>query len=88
LRGIPVIWITAAKVVAPCRLWLRFSDGVEGEADLADFVAVDTRPIVAELRDPIAFAALRVEFDTVVWENGFDLAPEFLRARIKPPVAV
>lgn len=83
-----MIWITAAEVVGPCRLWLRFSDGVEGEVDLADFVAADARPIVAALRDPSAFAAMRVEFDTVVWDNGFDLAPEFLRARIKPPVAV
>ncbi len=25
------------------------------------------------------FAALRVALDTVVWDNGFDLAPEFLQ---------
>jgi hypothetical protein len=82
-----MFWVTAAKVVAPYRLWLRFSDGVEGETDLAEFVATDSRPVVVALRDPAAFARMRVDLDTVVWDNGFDLAPEFLRARIKPPVS-
>jgi hypothetical protein len=88
MRRRSVIWVTAAKAIGPFRLWLRFSDGSEGEADLAEFVATDSRPIVAALRNPVAFAALRVDFDTVVWDNGFDLAPEFLRAQIKPPVSV
>ena len=36
------------------------------------------------LRDRAAFSAVRVAMDTVVWENGFDIAPEFLRAMAKP----
>ena len=83
-----MIWVTEAKAIGPFQVWLRFSDGTEGEVDLAEFVAADSRPILAALRNPTAFAALRVDFDTVVWDNGFDLAPEFLRARIKPPVSV
>jgi len=40
------------------------------------------------LRDPAVFAAMRVVMDTVVWDNGFDLAPECLHARLKAtPVA-
>jgi len=38
----------------------------------------DSRPIVTALRDPQAFSRVRVESDTVTWDNGFDLAPEFL----------
>ena len=78
-----MIWVTDAKTLPDCRLWVRFSDDTEGEIDLKDFIASDTRPIVAALRDPAAFSAIRVEMDTVVWENGFDLAPEFLHARAK-----
>jgi len=36
------------------------------------------------LRDPAVFAALRVDMDTVVWESGFDLAPEYLRSLLIP----
>jgi hypothetical protein len=46
----------------------------------------DPRPIVAGLRDSAAFAAMSVEMDTVVWTNGFDLAPEFLRANLRTHV--
>ncbi len=81
------IWITEAKPLSEYRLWVRFSDSAEGVVDLGGFVASDERKIVRALRDPAAFAAVRVESDTVVWENGFDLAPKFLRERVKPGVA-
>jgi hypothetical protein len=82
-----MIWVTDAKHVDGYRLWLRFSDGTEGEVELGSLVQNDTRPIVAALRDPAAFAALRVDMDTVVWDNGFDLAPEYLYARVKAAAA-
>ncbi|MBA3902550.1 MAG: DUF2442 domain-containing protein [Rhodocyclaceae bacterium] len=78
-----MIWVTEAKALPDFRLWARFSGGTEGEIDLKDFIARDTRPIVSALRDPLAFSALRVDMDTVVWDNGFDLAPEFLHAQAK-----
>ena len=78
-----MIWVTEAKALPGFRLWVRFSDNTEGEVDLKDFVASDPRPIVSGLRDPAAFAAIRVESDTVVWANGFDLAPEFLHAKMR-----
>jgi hypothetical protein len=78
-----MIWVTDAKPLVAYRLWVRFSDATEGEVDLGDLIANDTRPIVMALRDPAAFAALRVDMDTVVWDNSFDLAPEYLRARVK-----
>ncbi len=78
-----MIWVTEAKTLPEYRLWVRFSDNIEVEIDLKDFIASDPRPIVAALRDAAMFSAIRVEMDTVVWSNGFDLAPEFLYARAK-----
>jgi hypothetical protein len=78
-----MIWVTDAKALPDFCLWVRFSDKSEGEVDLKSFVAGDSRPIVAALRDPTVFAAIRVEMDTVVWANGFDLAPEFLHAKMR-----
>lgn len=82
-----MIWVTDAKALPHHRLWVRFSDGIEGEIDLKDFIASDARPIVAALRDQAAFSAIRVELDTVVWANGFDLAPEYLYAHAKAHVS-
>ena len=76
-----MIWVTEAHTLPEYRLHVRFSNGTEGEVDLGKFIASDQRPIVKELCDPAVFAAIRVEMDTVVWANGFDLAPEFLYAK-------
>ena len=78
-----MIWVTVAKGLLDFCLWVWFSDNSEGEVNLKSFIAGDSRPIVAALRDPGAFAAIRVEMDTVVWANGFDLAPEFLHAKVR-----
>ena len=78
-----MIWVTDAKHPGRYRLWVRFSDTSEGEIDPADLVLNDKRPIVAALCDPAVFAAIRVDMDTVVWDHGFDLAPEYLHARFR-----
>ena len=77
-----MIWVTHAAALPDYRLALSFSDGSSGVIDLREFVFSDPRPIVAALRSAAAFAAIRVASDTVVWDNGFDLAPEFLYARL------
>jgi len=81
------VWVTDAKALSGYRLWVRFSDASEGEVALKEFIFADTRPIVLELREPTAFAAIRVDMDTVVWANGFDLAPEYLYANKKSTAA-
>jgi hypothetical protein len=77
-----VIWVTEAKALPASRIWLRFSDSSEGVVDLRKFIESDHREIVRQLVDPVVFQNLCVENDTVVWANGFDLAPEFLRSRL------
>ncbi len=58
-------------------IWLRFNDGAEGEIDLSGELDGE---VFAPLRDKNAFRRFRVdpELETIVWENGADLAPEFL----------
>ena len=63
-------------------LWLRFSDGSEGEVDLAGELS---GPIFEPLRDPAYFRSFQLdpEFHTIVWPNGADIAPEFLYERVR-----
>ena len=72
-----IISVTAARHVRDHVLWLRFSDGAEGEADLAGELDGE---VFEPLRDPAYFAraALDPELRTVAWPNGADFAPEFL----------
>jgi hypothetical protein len=61
-------------------VWLRFSDGLEGEVDLTDGLRGE---LFEPLRDPPAFAQVRVEYGTLAWPNGADWAPETLYDRVR-----
>jgi len=77
-----MIRILEARCVQGHTLWLRFSDGLQGEVDLASELEGE---IFEPLRDPGAFAAfsLHPELHTVSWRNGADFAPEFLHERVR-----
>jgi hypothetical protein len=71
-----------ARYLSGYTLWLRFSDGAAGEVDLS--CALEG-PIFEPLREIEAFKAFQVhpELKTLVWPNGADLAPEYLRAALR-----
>ena len=74
--------IVEARPLGGHRLYLRFEDGVAGELDLAEFL--EFRGVFEELRDPAAFARVRVvpEWGTIAWPNGADLDPDVLYSRV------
>jgi hypothetical protein len=73
--------ITAAQYVTGHRVWLRFDDGFEGEVDLSQELHGE---VFEPLRDLAFFrhVQLHPELKTLVWPNGADLAPEFLREKL------
>ena len=73
-----MVWIVRAEYVSGHKVRLEFSGGTIGIVDLYSEFATDHRPIFQELRDAEAFRRFHVENDTVTWDNGLDLAPEFL----------
>ena len=76
--------VTEVRHVRDYILWLRFSDGVEGEVDLADEL---DGPVFEPLRQPAMFRSFQLHPDlhTVTWSNGADFAPEFLHERVRVP---
>ena len=74
--------VVDGRYVSGYTVRLRFSDGVEGEIDLA---AALHGPIFEPLRNIEYFRRFLVhpELGTLVWSNGADFAPEFLRASLR-----
>lgn len=70
--------LVEARDVAGHVVWLRIHNGIRGEIDLAPALR---GPIFESLRDPAVFSQFQIhpEFHTLVWPNGADFAPEFLR---------
>ena len=75
--------VEEAKYLRGRVLWVRFNDGAAGEVDLSDAL---TGPVFEPLQGANAFRSFRVdpELGTIVWDNGADFAPEFLRGRLRP----
>ncbi len=73
--------LVEARHLGEYRVWLRFSDGNEGEADLAQDMWGE---VFEPLLDLGQFAMLRVDpaMGTIVWPNGADLAPEYLYGKV------
>ena len=71
--------VTEARYISGRTIWLRFSDGAEGEVDLSAEIHGE---VFEPLRDTEYFLRFEVnrELGTIVWPNGADFAPEFLRA--------
>lgn len=78
-----LIDVVEVKPLSDYRLFLRFEDGLSGEIDISE--VIEFKGIFAKLSDKSYFSRVKVnpEIGTICWENGADLAPEFLHENIK-----
>jgi len=76
-----ILHVVEARYERDYIIHLKFNDGAEGFVDLAEELYGE---MFAPLKDMTNFRAFRVdpELKTIVWDNGADLAPEFLHARL------
>ena len=79
---IPIV--VDAKYARDYILYLRFSDGSEGEVDFEQELEGE---IFETLKDISYFKNFTVdqELHTLVWPNGADFAPEFLYEKLQVP---
>lgn len=73
-----MLHIKSAKYISHYTLWLEFDDGTSGEVNLENTLI---GAVFQPLKDVNMFSKVFVdpELETVVWPNGADLAPEFLK---------
>ena len=73
-----MVWIKEAEYVEDYKIYITFNSGESGTIDLKEVIYNDKRSLFRELVDIAKFRQFKVDFDTIVWKNGLDLAPEFL----------
>lgn len=73
-----MLHIKSVKYLSGFRLWVAFDDGTEGQVDLQEHLR---GPIFEPLQDERYFARVSIdpELETIVWPNGADFAPEFVK---------
>jgi hypothetical protein len=78
-----MVRVTEARYVGDCKIHVHFSNGKSGIVDLGP---APWGPAFETLRDPTAFQTFLVSpvTHTIEWDNGADLAPEYLEANLVP----
>ncbi len=71
------IYVTEAKYLHDYKVELKFNDGKTGVVDLENELY---GTMFEPLKNKNFFASVKLDkdLDTIAWENGADLAPEFL----------
>ena len=71
-----IMHVKKAKYCNDYKIELFFNDGRRGVADLSEILYGVFKP----LKDKSVFSQFKIdsELDTVTWDNGADIAPEYL----------
>ena len=64
-------------------IFVEFNDGYSGVIDFKEELKKDHREIIQNLLDLKLFNTVRLDYDTLCWDNGLDFAPEYLYEQIK-----
>lgn len=74
--------VLEARYVRDYVVWLRFRDGTSGEVDLRPALH---GPVFEPLKNVDFFRQFSIhpEFETLVWPNGADIAPEYLHDNVR-----
>jgi hypothetical protein len=78
----PMVDVMEVRPMADFHLWVKFSDGCEGVADLTTLVT-RSGPMVEPLKDPTFFQRVFVEAGVPTWPNGYDYAPSALYVEMR-----
>ena len=70
--------VVAVEARPGFRVWVRFENGVEGEADLSDLAGRGVFARWTENPDAFAEVAVDPESGTLTWPGGLDVAPDRL----------
>ena len=78
-------FVQNVRYLSDYKLQLKFEDGSVRQVDLAEHLDGE---VFESLKDPNQFRTVRLhnELDTIVWDNGADMSPDFLY-EIGVPVA-
>ena len=80
-----ILHVVDVKYVRDYVIWVKFNDGIDGEVDLSAELEGE---VFGPLKDKVLFQTVKVDplLQTVVWDNGADLAPEFLYDNLRIPI--
>lgn len=73
-----MLLITKAKYIKDFSIQINFNNGKSGILDFKKIIFNDSRSIFQPLKKTEYFKNFTLQYDTLVWDNELDFAPEYL----------
>jgi Protein of unknown function (DUF2442) len=73
--------VVSVKVLAPHVLRVTYGDGFSAVHDFA-YLKKQQNNVAAPLADPDYFARVSLNYGALIWPNGYDMCPDWLRIEI------
>ena len=74
--------IIRAELIENYKIFVEFNNGIKGIIDFQKILEKDHREIIRELLDIELFKTVKVNLNTLCWDNEVDFAPDFLYEHI------
>jgi uncharacterized protein YkvS len=78
-----MVWVVKAELLDEYTVFIEFNDGLSGIIDFKEKIMNDHRQIIRDLLNVSLFKTVKLERDTLCWDNGVDFAPEYLYEQVK-----
>jgi uncharacterized protein YkvS len=78
-----MVWVVKVELKDDYKVFVEFNDGMRGIIDFKEKLLNDNRQIIRDLLDTNKFKTVRLDLDTLCWDNGVDFASEYLYEKIK-----
>jgi uncharacterized protein YkvS len=78
-----MVWVVKVELKDEYKVFVEFNDGISGIIDFKEKLNNDNRQIIKDLLDTNKFRTVKLDLDTLCWDNGVDFAPEYLYEEIK-----
>ena len=77
-----MIHVTFAELKNDYNIYLEFNNGTHGIIDFKQILEEDHREIIKELLNKDLFKTVKINLNTLCWDNDVDFAPDYLYGKI------
>jgi hypothetical protein len=79
-----MIKVTDIKPQDNYNVFVQFDNGQSGVIDFKHILENDHRDIIRSLLDKNMFQTMKIDMNTICWDNNADFAPDFLLENCAP----
>jgi hypothetical protein len=78
-----MVHVINAELKNEYNVYVEFNNGKKGTINFKDILEKDHRKIIRELLNKELFKTLKVNLNTLCWDNEVDFAPDYLYEQMK-----